>query len=127
MPTVIGILGAAGIAPAALLRPARRRDDVVVAAVASRRGARGYADRFAIERAYDSYEELLADPDLDLVYNALPPRSTPLVDRGPGGGPPRAVREAVRDERRRGASRWSTRRIGPGSGSSRRSTTTTTR
>lgn len=73
MPTVIGILGAAGIAPAALLRPALRRDDVVVAAVASRRGARGYADRFAIERAYDSYEELLADPDLDLVYNALPP------------------------------------------------------
>ena len=73
MPTVIGILGAAGIAPSALLRPARRRDDVVVAAVASRRSARGYADRFAIERAYDSYEELLADPDLDLVYNALPP------------------------------------------------------
>jgi predicted dehydrogenase len=73
VPTVIGILGAAGIAPAALLRPARRRDDVVVAAVASRRGARGYADRFGIERAYDSYEELLADTDLDLVYNALPP------------------------------------------------------
>jgi predicted dehydrogenase len=58
--------------PAALLRPALRRDDVVVA-VASRRGAQGYADRFGIERAYDSYAELLADPDLDLVYNALPP------------------------------------------------------
>lgn len=71
--TVIGVLGAAGIAPAALLRPALRRDDVVVAAVGSRRGARGYADRFGIERAYDSYEELLADPDLGLVYNALPP------------------------------------------------------
>jgi predicted dehydrogenase len=73
VPTVIGILGAAGIAPAALVRPALRRDDVVVAAVASRRGARGYADRFGIEHAYDSYEELLADPGLDLVYNALPP------------------------------------------------------
>jgi predicted dehydrogenase len=71
--TIIGILGAAGIAPAAVLRPARRRDDVVVAAVASRRGAQGYADRFGIERAYDSYAELLADPDLDLIYNALPP------------------------------------------------------
>jgi predicted dehydrogenase len=71
--TVIGILGAAGIAPAVVLRPARRRDDVVVAAVASRRGARGYADRFGIERAYDSYEQLLADPGLDLVYNPLPP------------------------------------------------------
>jgi predicted dehydrogenase len=73
VPTVIGILGAAGIAPAAILRPALRRDNVVVAAVASRRGARGYADRFGIERAYHSYEELLADPGLDLVYNALPP------------------------------------------------------
>ena len=73
MPTVIGILGAAGIAPAAVLRPALRRDDVVVAAVASRRDARGYADRFGIERAYDSYEKLLADPGVDLVYNALPP------------------------------------------------------
>jgi predicted dehydrogenase len=71
--TVVGILGAAGIAPAAILRPARRRDDVVVAAVASRRGARSYADRFGIERAYDSYAELVADPRLDLVYNALPP------------------------------------------------------
>jgi predicted dehydrogenase len=73
VPTVIGILGAAGIAPAAVLRPALRRDDVVVVAVASRRDARGYADRFGIERAYDSYEKLLADPDVDLVYNALPP------------------------------------------------------
>jgi predicted dehydrogenase len=71
--TVIGILGATGIAPAAVLRPALRRDDVVVAAVASRRDARGYADRFGIERAYDSYAELVADPGLDLVYNALPP------------------------------------------------------
>jgi predicted dehydrogenase len=71
--TVIGILGAAGIAPAAVLRPAQRRNDVVVAAVASRRDARGYADRFGIGRAYDSYEKLLTDPDLDLVYNALPP------------------------------------------------------
>jgi predicted dehydrogenase len=71
--TTIGILGAAGIAPAALLRPALRRDDVVVAAVASRRDAIGYADRFGIERAYHSYEELLADQGLDLVYNALPP------------------------------------------------------
>jgi predicted dehydrogenase len=71
--TVLGILGAAGIAPAAVLRPALRRDDVVVAAVASRRDARGYADRFGIERAYNSYEKLLDDPEIDLVYNALPP------------------------------------------------------
>ena len=73
MVTVIGILGASGIAPSAVLRPARRRDDVVVAAVASRRGARAYAERFGIERAYDSYDGLLADPEIGLIYNALPP------------------------------------------------------
>jgi predicted dehydrogenase len=73
VPTVIGVLGAASIAPAVVLRPALRRDDVVVAAVASRRGAQEYADRFGIQQAYDSYAELLADPDLDLIYNALPP------------------------------------------------------
>ena len=73
MAIVIGILGAAGIAPAVVLRPARRRDDVVIGAVASRRDARGYANRFGIGRAYDSYEKLLADADVDLVYNALPP------------------------------------------------------
>ncbi|MGI3782403.1 MAG: Gfo/Idh/MocA family protein [Janthinobacterium lividum] len=73
MTTVLGILGAAGIAPSAVLRPAARRDDVVVGAVAARRGARAYADRFGIERAYDGYDGLLADPAVDLVYNALPP------------------------------------------------------
>ncbi len=71
----IGILGAAGIAPAAVIRPALRRTDVEVRAVASRRAgaAREYADRYGIPVAHDSYESLLADPQVDLVYNALPP------------------------------------------------------
>jgi predicted dehydrogenase len=72
--TTIGILGAAGIAPAAILRPVRRRGgDVRVAAVASRRRAREYAEEHGVERSYDSYEELLDDSGIDLVYNALPP------------------------------------------------------
>jgi predicted dehydrogenase len=70
---IIGVLGAAGIAPAAVLTPVRRRDDVVVGAVASRSGARHYADLHGIPTAYDAYEALLADPSIDLVYNALPP------------------------------------------------------
>jgi predicted dehydrogenase len=73
MPTTIGILGAAGIAPAVVIRPSRRRDDVVVLGVASRGSASAYAAEYGIARSYDSYDELLADPDIDLVYNALPP------------------------------------------------------
>jgi predicted dehydrogenase len=34
--------------------------------------ARGVADELGIARAYDSYEELLADPDIDAIYNPLP-------------------------------------------------------
>jgi predicted dehydrogenase len=69
----IGILGAAGIAVNAIIWPVRRRDDVRVGAVASRSWAKEYAAEHGIERAYDDYAALLADPGVDLVYNALPP------------------------------------------------------
>lgn len=72
----VGILGAADIAPKALLDPVRRRDgDVVVTAVASRRAeaATAYAERHRIARAHTGYAALLADDEVDLVYNALPP------------------------------------------------------
>ena len=71
----LGILGAAGIAPQAVIRPARRRDDLVVHAVASRRpgAATTYAATHQIPVAYDSYEALLSSADIDLVYVALPP------------------------------------------------------
>lgn len=71
----VGVLGAAGIAPRAVIAPARRRGsgDVEIAAVASRRDAAGYAARHGIATAYDRYEDLIADDSLDLVYVALPP------------------------------------------------------
>ncbi len=71
----IGILGAAGIAPAAIIRPARRRTDAVIAAVASRRAsaAAAFALEHGIDRSYGDYRSLLADPTIDLVYVALPP------------------------------------------------------
>ena len=126
MPIVIGILGGAGIAPAAVIRPALRRDDVAVAAVASRSGAQGYAERFGIERAYDSYAELLADPDLDLVYNALPPS---LHAQWSGAALEAASMCSARN-RSPGTplrpSRSSRRRSGSGGGPLRRSTTITT-
>jgi predicted dehydrogenase len=70
----IGVLGAARIAPAALLKPATRADGVEVRAVAAR--DRGKATRFAekhgIPVVHASYDDLLADPDVDAVYNPLP-------------------------------------------------------
>lgn len=71
----IGILGAAGIAPAAVIRPAARRTDVEILAVASRsaESARDFARSHRIDRFYGDYSALLADPEIDLVYNALPP------------------------------------------------------
>jgi len=70
----IGILGAARIAPKALIKPARGNADVVVAALAARDASRAhaFAVKHGIDRVHDSYEALIADPDLDAVYNPLP-------------------------------------------------------
>ncbi len=70
----IGVLGAARITPPALIRPAKKNADVVVAAVAARDIARAqaFAAKHDITRVHDRYEGLLADPDLDAVYNPLP-------------------------------------------------------
>ena len=71
----VGILGAAGIAPQAMIEPARRRGDLEVRAVASRRPAAAaeYAKKHRIGVAHEGYEALLADPEIDIVYVALPP------------------------------------------------------
>jgi D-xylose 1-dehydrogenase (NADP+, D-xylono-1,5-lactone-forming) len=57
-----------------LLAGAAESDRVDVIAVASRDAARAeaYARQRGIERAYGSYEELLADPDVEAVYISLP-------------------------------------------------------
>ena len=70
----IGILGAARIAPLALVNPAKENTEVVVAAVAARdvTRAQAFAAKHGIARVHDSYEALIADPDLDAVYNPLP-------------------------------------------------------
>ena len=70
----IGVLGAASIAPSALIKPAENNAEVVVAAVAARDAARAqeFAAKHGIARVHESYEALIADPDLDAVYNPLP-------------------------------------------------------
>jgi predicted dehydrogenase len=70
----IGILGAANIAPMALTKPAKENAEVVVAAVAARdeTRARDFAAKHGVARVHESYEALIADPELDAVYNPLP-------------------------------------------------------
>ncbi|MCC2030789.1 Gfo/Idh/MocA family protein [Microbacterium allomyrinae] len=67
-----GILGPGGIARA--FTSDLRTAGLDVAAVGSRRqaAAAAFAEDFAIPRAHGSYEELVADPGVDIVYIATP-------------------------------------------------------
>jgi predicted dehydrogenase len=69
-----GILSTSNFAQAKVIPALLKCERVEVAAVASRDQARAYevAGRFGIPKAYGSYEELLADPEIDVVYNPAP-------------------------------------------------------
>jgi predicted dehydrogenase len=71
--TRLGLLSTARINDA-VLEGARRSDRVEVVAVASREQARAetYAREHGIERAWGSYDGLLADPGVEAVYISLP-------------------------------------------------------
>lgn len=58
----------------ALITPLRASARNRLTAVASRSqaSAEAYATKWKIERAFGSYEAMLADPDIDVVYNSLP-------------------------------------------------------
>ncbi|KAI5888287.1 NAD(P)-binding protein [Schizophyllum commune H4-8] len=73
-PIRFGILGAAAITPPALVIPAKSHPEVVLKGVAARDRARAdaFARRHGVEHVYDSYEDLLADPEIDAIYNPLP-------------------------------------------------------
>ena len=69
-----GVLGAGFIANRAMLAAIQHSSQARVLAVASRDEQRGQeaAQRYSIERFYHDYEALLADPDVQVVYIALP-------------------------------------------------------
>ena len=71
-PLRIGILGAARIAGPGILEPARLLGHRVVA-VAARSGerARAFAAEHDVDRPHEGYAALLADPEVDVIYNAL--------------------------------------------------------
>ncbi len=73
-PLRIGALGAARIARHVLVKPSREVGGVMLAAVAARDPARArrFAARFGIPRVHETYDDLLADPELDAVYVPLP-------------------------------------------------------
>jgi predicted dehydrogenase len=70
----IGILGAARIAPAAIIKPARKVGEATIGAVAARERSRAeeFAKKHAVPKVHDSYAALIADPELDAIYNPLP-------------------------------------------------------
>jgi len=69
-----GILSTANIGIKRFIPGAQGSRNGIVEAIASRDGARAreVAARLGIARAYGSYEELLADPELDAIYIPLP-------------------------------------------------------
>ncbi|KAH8885998.1 NAD(P)-binding protein [Thozetella sp. PMI_491] len=69
-----GILGAANIAPMALILPAKSHPEVIVHAVAARDKTRAttFAKEHGIPVVRDSYDYMLNDPDIDVVYIPLP-------------------------------------------------------
>jgi predicted dehydrogenase len=69
-----GVLGAAKIARTKVIPAMQLSEEVEVIALASRslETAQTAASALGIPRAYGSYAELLADPDVDAVYNPLP-------------------------------------------------------
>lgn len=74
MSTNWGVIGAGYISNRALIPAIQRARDARVLAVASldEQRARATADRFAIPRVYHDYAALLEDPDVQVVYIALP-------------------------------------------------------
>jgi predicted dehydrogenase len=84
-----GILGVANIAVKKVVPGMQTAPSVEIAAIASRdlSKARAAASKLSIATAYGSYEELLADPAIDAIYNPLPnhlhvPWSVKAADAG---------------------------------------------
>ncbi|KAJ3341764.1 hypothetical protein HDU93_004148 [Gonapodya sp. JEL0774] len=73
-PLRMGILGAANIAPNALILPAKSSATVTVTSVAARDKTRAeaYAKKHQIGQVLTSYDELVRSDAVDAVYNPLP-------------------------------------------------------
>ncbi|MFV9644347.1 MAG: Gfo/Idh/MocA family protein [Desulfobacterales bacterium] len=70
----IGILGAAQIAPKAIIEPAKKLENVTIFGIAARDGNRAeqFAQLHQIKHVFTDYEALIACRDIDLIYIPLP-------------------------------------------------------
>src|SRR5438128_952353 len=73
-PVVWGVLSTARIGLEKVLPAMRRSPSIDLRAIASRSlpAAEATARRLGIPQAYGSYEELIADPQIEAIYNPLP-------------------------------------------------------
>ncbi len=69
-----GVLGTANIATKKVIPAIQNGDNCIVTSIASRdlQSARNSAELLGIKNAYGSYDELIANPDIDVVYVPLP-------------------------------------------------------
>ncbi len=73
-PLRVGVLSTANIGTAKVIPAMQASQHCEVVSISSRTGvaARGAADQLQIPTSHDSYEALIADPDVQAVYNPLP-------------------------------------------------------
>jgi predicted dehydrogenase len=69
-----GVLSTAGIATRRVIPAMQKCEFAEIAAISSRSlsKAKSVAASFSIPKAYGSHEELLADPEIEVIYNPLP-------------------------------------------------------
>src|SRR5579863_3669342 len=69
-----GVLSTANIGTGQVIPAMQQGTYCEIAAIASRspEKAQAVAAQLGIPKAYSSYEELLADPEIDAIYNPLP-------------------------------------------------------
>ncbi|KAJ7504167.1 NAD(P)-binding protein [Mycena galericulata] len=76
-PIRFGILGAAAIAPDAIVYPVKSHPEAVIHAIAARSTDRAaeFAKKHGIEKVFggpNGYQEMLDSPEIDAIYNPLP-------------------------------------------------------
>jgi predicted dehydrogenase len=68
----IGVLGASRIAESAIVGPAAELGHRLVAVAARDRSrAEAFAEKYGVERVVDSYQDVIDDAEVDVVYNPL--------------------------------------------------------